>query len=105
MASKRFHLSNGSAGAKSPARTTGKPHSLSMAEILKNIELRGSTMGSFEEFEAAIAFIDKHKIRPIVFKTVEGLDKADEVLSIMKNGDQFGRLAIRIVNSDQKSKL
>lgn len=76
-----------------------------MAEILKNVELRGSTMGSFEEFKAAIAFIDKHKLRPVVFKTVHGLDKADEVLNIMKNGDQFGRLAIRITASGAKSKL
>jgi D-arabinose 1-dehydrogenase-like Zn-dependent alcohol dehydrogenase len=76
-----------------------------MAEILKNVELRGSTMGSFKEFEQAIAFIDKHKLRPVVYKTVQGLDKADEVLSIMKNGDQFGRLAIRIAAPDASSKL
>lgn len=86
-------------------RTTGKPHSLGMGEILKNVELRGSTMGSFEEFKKAIAFIDKHKIRPVVYKTVVGLDKADEVLSIMKNGDQFGRLAIQIPDESGSSKL
>lgn len=62
-------------------------------------------MGSFEEFKQAIAFVDKHKIRPVVHKTVTGLENADEVLSIMKNGDQFGRLAIRIPDDNGSSKL
>lgn len=60
-------------------------------------------MGSFQEFQAAINFVDKHKIRPIVHKTVHGLENADEAFETMKNGDQFGKLVIKIADSDEGS--
>lgn len=86
-------------------RTTGKPHALSMAAILKNIELRGSTMGSLEEFKAAIAFIDKHKIKPVVYKTLDGLEQAEEGFQILKDGSQFGKIVVKISKDAPSSKL
>ena len=87
------------------ARTTGKPHIMTMGECLKNIEIRGSTMGSFEEFKAAIAFIEKHKIRPVIHKTILGLENAEDAFRIMKDGEQFGKLVIKISNESPSSKL
>jgi D-arabinose 1-dehydrogenase-like Zn-dependent alcohol dehydrogenase len=86
-------------------RTTGKPHTLGMGEVLKNIELRGSTMGSLEEFKSAIAFVDKHKIRPVVYKTLDGLEEAEEGFQILKNGQQFGKVVVRISQDAPSSKL
>ena len=41
-------------------------------------------MGSVAEFKAAVAFIEKHKIRPIVHTVLKGLDKAEDGFSMMK---------------------
>ena len=89
-------------------QTTGKPHTLGMAEILKNVELRGSTMGSREEFKQAIKFIGEHQILPIVHTAVDGLENVEKLFETMKNGEQFGKLVVTI-NHDaadgQKGKL
>lgn len=69
-----------------------------MAEILKNIELRGSTMGSLAEFKEAVAFVGKHKLRPVIHKTVPSLDQAEDAFQAMKNGEQFGKLVVRITH-------
>lgn len=53
-------------------------------------------MGSFDEFAAAIKFIGEHKIQPVVHKTVQGLENAEEALATMKAGEQFGKLVIKI---------
>lgn len=85
-------------------QTTGKPHTLGMGEILKNVELRGSTMGSFAEFEAAVAFVDKHKIVPVVHQVFAGLDQAEHAIQVIKDGEQFGKIVISI-HSPSSSKL
>lgn len=74
-----------------------------MAEIIKNVELRGSTMGSFAEFTKAVEFIEQHKIVPVVDKVYDGLsqDNAEAMFERMKNGQQFGKLVIRIVPATQ----
>lgn len=90
-------------------QTTGKPHALGMAEILKNIELRGSTMGSREEFKAAIQFISDHKITPVVHTIVDGLENVETLFDVMKKGEQFGKLVANIgvgrVGETAKGKL
>ncbi|POW08601.1 hypothetical protein PSHT_09481 [Puccinia striiformis] len=42
--------------------TSGRPLSFTMAEVLKNLELRGCTMGSLKEFKEMVEFVDKHHI-------------------------------------------
>ncbi|KAG6009100.1 hypothetical protein E4U21_003169 [Claviceps maximensis] len=79
--------------------TAGPKMEWSMQAVLMNVELRGTTMGSKREFRDMVAFVDKHKIRPVVSKTVQGLgnlDGIDELFRDMDAGAQFGKLVIEI---------
>lgn len=70
-----------------------------MQAVFKNIELRGSTMGSRAEFRDMVAFVDTHKIKPVISRTVQGLDNLDAINDLfddMKAGTQFGKLVIEI---------
>ncbi|KAF3210038.1 hypothetical protein TWF106_010817 [Orbilia oligospora] len=67
-----------------------------MQAVLKNIEIRGSTMGSRKEFTEMVSFVNKHGIKPVVSTTVKGLSRADEVFEIMRKGTQFGKLVVEL---------
>lgn len=58
----------------------------SMAHVLKNIEVRGSTMGSRKEFQDMVKLVDEKKIKPIVSHVWNGLNKTtiDEAISVMR---------------------
>ncbi|KAG9244060.1 zinc-binding dehydrogenase [Calycina marina] len=80
----------------------------SMPAVLSNIELKGSTMGSRQEFSEMIAFVNEHKIKPIVSRVVKGIDNIKDIDSLfddMKNGTQFGKLVIEITGEQSSSKL
>ncbi|GAA5915777.1 quinone oxidoreductase family protein [Sporobolomyces salmoneus] len=85
-------------------QTSGKPIEINMAFVLKNAELRGSTMGSREEFFSAVKFIDQHKIVPIVDTVLTGLEEAEKGFELLKQGGQFGKVVITIAKED-KNKL
>lgn len=74
-----------------------------MGEILKNIEIRGSTMGSFEELKDAIKFTAQHKLLPVVHQTYPSLDKADEAITALKEGTQFGKVVVAIAGNNQST--
>ncbi|GAA97819.1 uncharacterized protein L969DRAFT_77860 [Mixia osmundae IAM 14324] len=86
-------------------QTTGEAIQLSMAAVLKNIDVKGSTMGSLREFKEAVAFIEKHKIVPIVHKILDGLDAAEEGFEIMDKGSQFGKICLITDKTALRSKL
>lgn len=67
-------------------RTTGQPTPIGMAQVLRNIEYKGSTMGSLNEFKNAVDFIGKHSIQPIVHTVIPSLEKAEEAFKIMDEG-------------------
>jgi NADPH:quinone reductase-like Zn-dependent oxidoreductase len=70
-----------------------------MQAVMKNVELRGSTMGSRAEFKDMVDFVREQKIKPIVSRTVRGLDNLGEIDGLfedMKDGKQFGKLVIEI---------
>lgn len=71
----------------------------SMQAVMKNIELRGSTMGSKSEFRAMVKFVEEKQIRPVVSRVVKGLTNLEGIDSLfqeMKDGKQFGKLVIDI---------
>ena len=83
--------------------TLGPKIDWSMGAVLKNIELRGSTMGSRKEFKEMVQFVGDHKIKPVVSKVVKGLDNMPGIEGLfedMKKGAQFGKLVIE-VSSDR----
>lgn len=70
-----------------------------MAAVLKNIEIRGSTMGSRSEFRSMIDYILTKQIRPVISRVVFGIDDVDQMDSLfedMKCGRQFGKLVIEV---------
>lgn len=88
--------------------TIGPKTSVSMAAVLKNIEFRGTTMGSRREFRDMVAFVAEHKLVPVVSRVEAGpfdaLDRWDGLFGDMKAGKQFGKLVYKITDAD-KAKL
>ena len=77
-----------------------------MSAVLRNIEVRGSTMGSRKEFADMIQFVRETKMRPVVSRSVHGMDiaKIETLFDDMKNATQFGKLVITLGNG-KASKL
>ncbi|KAI9262342.1 hypothetical protein BDA99DRAFT_581547 [Phascolomyces articulosus] len=67
-----------------------------MVHVFGNYDLRGSTMGSRREFHEMVAFVNQHKIKPLVSKVWKGLteESVDAALDYMTNGHQQGKLVI-----------
>ncbi|KAF2816809.1 NAD(P)-binding protein [Mytilinidion resinicola] len=78
-----------------------------MSAVLKNIEVRGSTMGSRKEFADMVDFVNKKNLKPVVSRVVKGLDIAeiDGLFEDMKKASQFGKLVIELPSSGNSSKL
>ncbi|KAH6687924.1 oxidoreductase [Plectosphaerella plurivora] len=77
-----------------------------MQAVLKNVELRGSTMGSRVEFRDMVRFVGEHKIRPVVSRTVKGLSNLEAINSLFEDmdaGRQFGKLVIELDPNDATS--
>jgi D-arabinose 1-dehydrogenase-like Zn-dependent alcohol dehydrogenase len=75
-----------------------------MAEVLKNLELRGCTMGSLKEFKQMVQFVDKHQIQPVVHKSLCGFEAVEEGFQIMKAGKQFGKIVV-VIDPENQHKL
>jgi len=75
---------------------------VTMREILKNIELKGSTMGSTQELVEATKFLADKKIVPVVSEVLSGLDEAETGFQRMEQGSQFGKIVIKIEESHSK---
>ncbi|KAI0114049.1 hypothetical protein GGR51DRAFT_505333 [Nemania sp. FL0031] len=77
-----------------------------MTAVLKNVELRGSTMGSRQEFGEMVAFVREHEIRPVVSRVAKGLDNFEEIEELfaeIRDGKQFGKLVIEITPDEKAS--
>lgn len=90
--------------------TTAPTMPWGMQAVLKNVELRGSTMGSRAEFRAMVAFVrERPLLKPVISRVAKGLknlDGIDELFADMKDGKQFGKLVIDISSgASSKSKL
>ncbi|KAK8121633.1 oxidoreductase [Apiospora sp. TS-2023a] len=70
-----------------------------MPAVLKNLELKGSMVGNRVEFTDMVNFIRHHQIKPIVSRSVKGLDCVDAIDGLfedIKTGSQFGKLVIEM---------
>jgi len=88
--------------------TTSPKMPWTMSAVLKNVELKGSTMGSRAEFADMVAFVREKKIVPVVSRVVEGLDNLEEIDGLFKEmgeGKQFGKLVIEISKPGEAAKL
>ncbi|GBC08495.1 hypothetical protein RclHR1_08170003 [Rhizophagus clarus] len=67
---------------------------LTVSAMGKNIELKGTTMGSKDEFERMLNFVKEKKIKPVISGVWHGLENAPEIFEIMNKKNQFGKLVI-----------
>ncbi|KAI9030373.1 hypothetical protein DFJ74DRAFT_602627 [Hyaloraphidium curvatum] len=63
---------------------------------LKELQLRGSVLGSRKEYEDMDLFIKNHKLRPVVSRVFDGLENAEAAFEEMRKSTQFGKLVVRI---------
>ncbi|KAJ5290804.1 hypothetical protein N7478_000055 [Penicillium angulare] len=79
-----------------------------MQAVLKNIDVRGSTMGSRKEFQEMVDYVKAKSIHPVVSRTlkseIDDLAGLDGLFEDMKQGKQFGKLVIDFGNTSS-SKL
>ncbi len=61
----------------------------------KQLSILGSTMGSPQEFQAMLNFVEQHKIKPIIAKTFP-LDAIQDAMQYMAQAKQFGKIVITI---------
>ena len=87
--------------------TVGPKMPFLMQAVLKNIEVKGSTMGSRKEFKDMAEFIKSTKAKPTVSRVVQGFDleAINSLFEDMKNATQFGKLVIEISKEGADSKL
>lgn len=78
-----------------------------MQAVLKNIEVKGSTMGSRKEFRDMTDFIKRTNAKPAVSRSVQGLDldAINGLFEDMKNASQFGKLVVEVSKDSGESKL
>jgi NADPH:quinone reductase-like Zn-dependent oxidoreductase len=63
--------------------------------FFKNMDIRGTTMGSPREFEQMLAFFEEHKIKPIIDQSFEFTDVIS-ALKRMGEGNNFGKITFKI---------
>lgn len=76
--------------------TAGAINDLSPQRIFwKEIDILGSTMGSPQDFQSMIDFVNLHKIKPVVSHTFS-LDEINEAIGVVGRNEQFGKVCIEI---------
>ncbi len=76
--------------------TAGNIGNIIPAKIFwRQIAIIGSTMGSNEDFVNMLAFVNKHKITPIV-SHIFPLEQAQDALDLLHTGNQFGKVVLTI---------
>lgn len=72
---------------------------LPMQAVMKNLEVKGSTMGSRREFGEMVRFVREKKIRPVMDRVVKGIENLEAIEGLfddLKKGRQFGKLVVEI---------
>ena len=78
--------------------TLGNPSNLTARRIFwKQLNVLGTTMGSTIDFSEMIAFVEKHKIKPIVDKVFSFAD-GEAAMQRMNGSKQFGKIVIKVVD-------
>jgi len=57
-------------------------------------------MGSKQDMKDATDFLAAHRIVPIVSHVLDGLKSAEEGFELLRRGDQFGKVVIKLRQAD-----
>ena len=78
--------------------TNGVPDRLDLHSLFwRQCTIQGSTMGNDEEFKAMVAFINQHKIEPIIGE-VYSFEQAREALESLKSSREVGKTVLNILD-------
>lgn len=72
--------------------------------FLKNVELRGSTMGSRREFAALLEVVRRTKLKPVV-DSVTPLGDWPRAFDKLRDGTQFGKVVLDVSQPQPQAKL
>ena len=61
----------------------------------KQLSIHGTTMGTRDEFLSMLDFVESRKLRPVIDQTFP-LEKIEEAMKRMEDGDQFGKIVLQI---------
>jgi NADPH:quinone reductase-like Zn-dependent oxidoreductase len=76
--------------------TAGAPGRLDLFKVFwKQLRLVGSTMGSPRDFQAMLALVCEHRLRPVVDE-VFTLARGNDALARLERSEQFGKLVLDI---------
>ncbi|WP_046176024.1 zinc-binding dehydrogenase [Domibacillus indicus] len=76
--------------------TTGPVPELVLPHVFfKHLDIRGTTMGSPQEFAEMLTFFEHHEIRPVIDRHFP-LKEAASALKYMEEGDSFGKIVLDI---------
>lgn len=76
--------------------TSGTPSPINLPRLFfAQANIKGTTMGSDEEFSKMISFVSEHQIKPVI-SSVRPLKEAISAFDEMHEGKQFGKLVIKI---------
>jgi len=82
--------------------TTGAEIRLSLRELFfRQLSLRGTSVGSAEEFRDALAFVREHGIRPVV-DAVHPLDEAPAAMRASADGRTLGKTVFRMPGTPEE---
>ncbi|KAL6301844.1 hypothetical protein BKA93DRAFT_796114 [Sparassis latifolia] len=76
-----------------------------MREVLKQHQLIGSTMGSHKDLIDATKFLAEYRIVPMVSHVLDGLESAEEGFELIKRGEQFGKVVLKVRHPEAGAKL
>ena len=76
--------------------TAGAPEKIDMFKVFwKQLQLRGSTMGSPDDFSDMLRFVEKHHLKPVI-DAVHALEKTNQAIEQMRSSPQFGKYVLQI---------
>jgi zinc-binding alcohol dehydrogenase/oxidoreductase len=61
--------------------------------FLKNIALLGTNVGNLPEYRAMLAFVEQHRLRPVIDRAF-GFDAAADALTYLDGAHRFGKVTI-----------
>ncbi|KIX07897.1 uncharacterized protein Z518_02551 [Rhinocladiella mackenziei CBS 650.93] len=88
--------------------TLGPSMPFSMKAVIRQIHVMSSTMGSRKDFADMVDCVRVNKIRPVVSRTVSGLDdleQMEELFDELAKGKQFGKLVVEVTSPQAECKL
>ena len=74
--------------------TRFSPSKLEMPRIFfKQIDLRGTTMGTDDEFRAMVELVAQHRIKPVIDR-IFPLSQAVEAVRLLEQSEQMGKIVL-----------